>query len=138
MKAKFDIIEHNTYWLLSLNNTQVNQCIFDHAFSFNFLLDDYNLTTKIENKFTLTTPNERVVIDPESMVETAKALVILRKKVESFKIYKNGKLRISFSDDITIECEPHKKYEAWHVVGTDRFLVVCLADGELDIFNGEE
>jgi hypothetical protein len=45
-----------------------------------------------------------------------------------------GRLRLTFDNDLHLEVAPHRQWEAWQISSDDGLLIVCTPGGDLTIW----
>jgi len=69
--------------------------------------------------------------------ELAPALEVFDSSIDRAAVYKDGKMRIDFSNGMSICVEPDEEYEAWNVSGPHGFLIVALPGGGITMWRSE-
>jgi hypothetical protein len=77
-------------------------------------------------------------VDPEDHESLGPILSTVGRLIEAVDT-EGGVLSLTFSDASRLRCDPHDRYEAWQVVGgSPQHLVVCMAGGELAVWEAPE
>ena len=117
----------------------VTQCCVDDAFTIKLWRQEGEFSIRIEADFALL-PSRGAEIVPVRIGiirELAPTLEVFGSNLDRAVVYKGGKLRIDFSNGMTICVEPDENYEAWIVSGPGGFLVVALSGGGVATWGSE-
>lgn len=117
----FELIEHPDRWVVQLGGKPVTSCNFHELFYFQV----GDLISVIEiflmRPFRLTVGDQQYTLSPATgrPIELGPALALLHRRAEAAVAWKDGRLRVSFSDGSIISAEPDALDEAWSIDCTD-------------------
>ena len=117
--------------VLPLSGRQVTQLQFDYAFGINFCEDEKLFSLRIGMPFTTTTGPITESYDPEQCVQCGPLLALLHTYVLSVTATRKGRLKVVFTNGLTLCVDPHPQFEAWELVGSDGTRVISVPGGDL-------
>lgn len=124
---------------LPLTGWCVTQCCVDHVFTIKLWGQQGGFSIRIEADFAFLPSRdaEIVHIRPGIIRELAPALEVFGSSIDRALVYEGRKLRIDFSNGMSIRVEPDENYEAWVVSGPHGFHVVALPGGGIATWRSE-
>lgn len=127
------LTEHSDKWLLPIDDGVVTQLRVDYAFT---LVIDSRIEIRIETEFSYGVSGTEQRFDPSVSAALAPLLDRHQAKVTAVEIREDGRLHLTFGDDVVLLVEPDDQYEAFTVSGTlpstsRRFLFVAVPGGGL-------
>ena len=140
MQNPYRLEEREDAWVLSLKAPVTNVRI-GTGFDVQLLDGAGRVEISIGNLFRLVQGCVVQEFDPDKFTTLGPALSMVRKTIEQAVAYKNGRLRLEFSDGSLITAGPHPQYEAWQISGWDApgtMLIVCTPGGGLAVWDGEK
>lgn len=128
-------IECESHWVLPLNGRKVIQLRLDFAFGMEFGDSASEFSLRIYTTFAIENVNGTVTCDPERLSECGPALRILHSEVVHARAFKNGHLKLDFTNGSTLSVAPNLEYEAWEGVGMNGARFVSMPGGELAVWS---
>ena len=109
-------------------------CTVDHGFSISL---EKSLSLRIEADFDFVdaTGTLHRITTEDDPTTCGPALALSRATVVSMQVQDGGRLEMSFTDGSHLAVEPLPRYEAWTTAEANGAKVVCMAEGELVIFD---
>jgi hypothetical protein len=97
------------------------------------------LYADLAEPFTYISPTgERIEAALDRPTSLGHALTIVGTEVTRAEATDQGALHLAFSDGSAIDCDAHRQFEAWQVVGgSPESLVVSLGGGELAVWDAK-
>jgi hypothetical protein len=125
------LYDRGDHWALDVAGRTVDACRFD--FGLTLIFSDSgteSLAIRIEEPFHMADgPTEHHLdpgADPRAMHP---ALAVLRRKLTSVLIFKDGGLEISLEGEVRLRVPASKHYEAWTITDTVGSVIVALPGG---------
>ena len=130
------LVEETDHWVLPLEESHVEQCRVDYAFSLIVgSSSSGSFEVRIEQPFTLKGLGDERGFDPEGDPgQMASAMHLLRKRVHGAIAFKDGTLELSFDDGLVLHVPCGERVEAWSVVGPAGLRIVSLPGGDLAVW----
>ena len=131
------LIEVDDRWIIPLAGEKVTRCLVDYSFTLEILEQNYSVAICLEAEFVLKISDRIYNLSPANPTELGTALTMLHKNIKHAEAFKNGRLEITFEDDISLSLEPDN-YEAWQVTSHDGSMIISLPGGGLAIFGNRD
>ena len=126
-----NLIENEEYWEVQLKDRTVTRCMVDGSFAIETWVPRDTVRVRIEAPFRYSTITSKHELDPDKPKTLGPALSILGKNLIRVLAEKKGHLNLLFSDQSTVDVEPHAEYEAWEISSATGMLLVCKSGGEI-------
>jgi hypothetical protein len=129
------LISYDDYWRVPLFGRTVSRFQIDSRLSIEFLDPDREyLMITIEQQFCLELEGVEYRLNPENPCELGPVFSILHNTVQSALAYKDGTLKLEFTNGSKLVIVAHPKYEAWGLAGDRGLRIVCLPGGDLAVW----
>src|SRR5262245_27735942 len=100
---------------LPIAGHQVSRCIVDWAITLEFLDGFPETRIRIGGPFNLREGGEESAINPEDPRSAGRAISVVRKVVARGIAFRDGTLRLEFTDETKLVVPPRPAYEAWEL-----------------------
>ena len=101
------------------------------------LSDDYFI--RIESPFEIVSPGSVIKLSPEddAAPNFDPLIKLVGQRIIEAEISDKGTLKVHFENSVSLSVEADPEYEAWTVTGPAGLIIVCLAGGELSVWNAK-
>jgi hypothetical protein len=131
----YNLISYEDYWRIPLVGRTVSRFLIDSRLSIEFLDPDCEyLMITVEQEFRLELNMREYHLSPENPCQLGPMFSILYHTVKSALAFKDGTLRVEFSNGDRLTVASHPKYEAWGIAGGRGLRIVCQPGGELAVW----
>ena len=137
INKQYQLVEHGDHWVVPLQGKTVTRCLVDHAFGIELWEREGTTTIRIEGGFVFQGHGEEHQLSPAHPTTLGPALSTIGNAVTSARAYKDGCLKVHFTDGSILSVKPDAAYEAWEIAGTRGLRVVCTPGGSLSIWQPE-
>jgi hypothetical protein len=134
MSKNILVKDHQDYWLLAIEGGIVIRCVFDYGCVLEITWKDISITIRIEGDILFTSGGETKTLLGDAHISLAYILAVLEQRIDFVKIFNDGKLTLTFSNDITLNILPNDSYETWQITSDNGLRIVCMPGGELAIW----
>ena len=125
-------------WRLPLDGAEVSQLQIDHALSIVFSRGSFWAQLRIGGSFDLVWSDHRSSYAAQaSRASWGPVLDLFKAQVSTGLTDATGNLTVMFADGRSLWVPVDEAYEAWEVVTSNRARAVCMAGGELAVWDGE-
>ncbi|MCB9451589.1 MAG: hypothetical protein H6672_09120 [Anaerolineaceae bacterium] len=131
------IRDHQDHWLLPIEMGVVVRCTFDYGCVLEIAWRGLSINVRIEGDILFRTKDGEKILSGEDATLLTEILLILNQKVDSAKVFKDGKLVLDFSNEVTLAASSSVEYEAWQITSSNGLRIVCMPGGELAIWRPE-
>jgi hypothetical protein len=129
------LVDAGNHWKLNLEGGSVDRCCFDYGVTFILSNGALSCELRIERPFTIVVPGWGIHrVDPDEAVDLEQALSLLRRKVDSATVTKEGDLKLHLGDRTTLQVAPDENFEAWTLTASTGARLVCLPGGEVAVW----
>jgi hypothetical protein len=133
MSGAVTLVEAEDRWVLPLSGRSVDRLCIDFAVT---LMFSGGLELRIEQPFVVQRADGSEVLlvpggDPDRL---GSVTMLARQTVVEAEAFKDGHLRISFSDGAILGAPADEGFEAWELVGPAGLRTVSLPGGELAVW----
>lgn len=131
----YSLISYDDYWQVPLAGRAVSRFQIDSRLAIEFLESncEYIMIT-IEQQFCLELAEIKYTLNPGIPSELGPVFSILHNVLRSALAYKDGTLKLEFSNGDKLSIVAHPKYEAWGIAGDRGLRIVCLPGGDLAVW----
>lgn len=124
--------EFADHWQLSVPDLVVTRLLIDYQVTLQLLVPGGSLDISIGLPFTITTEVGVVQLNPADDPRLlAPTLAAARKRLESLKAFKDGRLDLVLEGGAIWRVERSPRFEAWQISGPGGLLTVALPGGSL-------
>lgn len=138
----FQAIEETDRYILPLGNRKVSRIYIDFALGLFFWEAHPKLEIRIEGKIRIMRNSmPEVIVDPSKPESLGPALFLFNRTVRWAHAFKDGTLKIQFTDNNALQVDPGIKYEPWEVAsegGLKGMKLVSLPGGSIAFWQGEQ
>jgi hypothetical protein len=114
----------------------ISRVLIDFSVTLQFADDGPAAELKLECSFAITTIAGSQTIEPERIVEGARAVVgLFGARVLAVRVDQGSELVVDLSDERRLRAWPDAHYESWSFTSEDGSRVICMPGGQLANWN---
>lgn len=131
-----ELIELPDRWSLSSEDAEITRLCFDWAVTLTIGPMEPQADVRIEGEIELSGvgPVVSKLLPENDPIELAPLLRIVRSKLTTMVIFKDGRLRIDVGE-ITLQVAPSDEFEAWEIVGLAGRRLVSMPGGGVTVWS---
>lgn len=135
IENNYNLIEYDDFWRIPLSGRTVSRFQIDNVLSIEFIDQDraYVMIT-LEQEFHLEVNRETYVLSPKNPSQLGPIFFLRHSTVKDALAFKDGTLKLEFTEGDRLAIKAHPKYEAWSIAGDHHLRIVCLPGGDLTVW----